>query len=68
MRTAQNKLADDPTSGPSATAAYPAFIASLLERLGTTEGRVYAKAFWTCTENTTKKPAISGFFSGDVYH
>ncbi|MFO5768043.1 conjugal transfer protein TraG, partial [Klebsiella pneumoniae] len=45
MRTVQNKLADDPRYGPEAAAAYPAFIASLPERLGTTEGKDYAKAF-----------------------
>lgn len=45
MRTVQSKLADDPRYGPEAAAAYPAFIASLPERLGTTEGKDYAKAF-----------------------
>ncbi|KYT22237.1 conjugal transfer protein TraG N-terminal domain-containing protein [Escherichia coli] len=45
MRTVQNKLADNPRYGPEAAAAYPAFIASLPESIGTTEGQDYAKAF-----------------------
>lgn len=45
MRTVQNKLADNPRYGPEAAAAYPAFIASLPESIGTTEGEDFAKAF-----------------------
>ncbi|HIC2030678.1 TPA: conjugal transfer protein TraG N-terminal domain-containing protein [Klebsiella pneumoniae] len=45
MRTVQNKLAENPRYGPEAAAAYPAFIASLPESIGTTQGQDFAKEF-----------------------
>ena len=63
MRTVQSKLADDPRYGPEAAAAYPAFIASLPERLGTTEGKDYAKSLpGQSTRNTYEKAANKRLF------
>lgn len=45
MRTVQNKLAENPRYGPEAAAAYPEFIASLPESIGTTQGQDFAKEF-----------------------
>ncbi|AOO59845.1 conjugal transfer protein TraG (plasmid) [Raoultella ornithinolytica] len=45
MRTVQNKLANDPRYGPEAAAAYPEFLGSLPENVGTTQGMDLAKGF-----------------------